>query len=238
MKNAHLRMGTLQFTKVLRDTTIDVSVRMDRLIAEHESDCKSARCHLLSVIGNDQEIAAIAAAITDDARFYASGPELNRIMIALGKDADVFRGSINIPGRRRPLRHLVAVSEDLSRTRSGGNPTARRTVLCDDDPAFLLYRLGARFGLPVLAEWSEWFGRELDRHKAVEALIGLGCRPVLVKGTKKRFLGWIGHALKRGVIAIPRDGQTSPWQVPTSFKTYLDAAVDEAPEFRCSALTE
>jgi hypothetical protein len=28
MKNAHLRMGTLQFTKVLRDTTIDVSVRM------------------------------------------------------------------------------------------------------------------------------------------------------------------------------------------------------------------
>ena len=35
MKNAHLRMGTLQFTKVLRDTTIDVSVRMDRLIAEH-----------------------------------------------------------------------------------------------------------------------------------------------------------------------------------------------------------
>ena len=46
MKNAHLRMGSLQFTKVLRDTTIDVSVRMDRLIAEHDSDGRSARCHL------------------------------------------------------------------------------------------------------------------------------------------------------------------------------------------------
>ena len=228
MKNAHLRMGTLQFTKVLRDTTIDVSVRMDRLVAEHESDRRSARCHLLSVIGNDQEIGAIAAAISDEARFYASGPELNRIMISLGKDADVYRGSISIPGRRRPLRHLVAVSEDLSRTRAGGNPTARRTVLCDGDPAFLLYRLGVRFGLPVLPEWSEWFGQEVDRHKAVEPLIGLGCRPVLVKGTKKRFLGWIGHALKRGVIVIPDVAQTSPWQVPTSFRMELDAAADEA----------
>ena len=228
MKNAHLRMGTLQFTKVLRDTTIDVSVRMDRLVAEHESDRRSARCHLLSVIGNDQEIGAIAAAISDEARFYASGPELNRIMISLGKDADVYRGSISIPGRRRPLRHLVAVSEDLSRTRAGGNPTARRTVLCDGDPPFLLYRLGVRFGLPVLPEWSEWFGRELDQHKAVEPLIGLGCKPVLVKGTKKRFLGWIGHALKRGMIVIPDVVQASPWHVPASFRIESDAAADEA----------
>lgn len=228
MKNAHLRMGTLQFTKILRDTTIDVSVRMDRLIAEHESDSRSGRCHLLSVVGNDQEIAAIAAAISDDARFYASGPQFNRIMISLGKEADVFRGTINIPGRRRPLRHLVAVSEDMSQTRAGGNPTARRTVLCGDNPAFILYRIGARFGLPVLPEWSEWFGRELERHKAVESLLGLGCRPVLVKGTKKRFLGWIGHALKRGIIRIPNDACAISWQVPTSFEGELDVAKSEA----------
>jgi hypothetical protein len=213
---------------VLRDTTIDVSVRMDRFIAEHGSDDHSARCHLLSVIGNDQEIAAIAAAISDEARFYASGPGLKRIMISLGKDVDLFRGSINVPGRRRAVRHLVAVSEDLSRTRSGGNPTARRTVLCRDDPAFLLYRLGARFGLPVLPEWNEWFSHELRRHNAIEPLMGLGCRAVLVKGTKKRFLGWIGHALKRGDINIPLDDQPSVWQVPTSFQAELDAGADEA----------
>jgi hypothetical protein len=34
---------------------------MDRMIAEHDTDNRSAHCHLLSVIGNDQEIAAIAA---------------------------------------------------------------------------------------------------------------------------------------------------------------------------------
>ena len=228
MKNAHLRMGALQFTKVLRDTTIDVSVRMDRLIAEHDSGGRSARCHLASVIGNDQEIAAIAAAISEEARFYASGPGFDRLMIDLGKEAEVFRGSISIPGRRRPVRHLVAVSEELSRTRAGGEPTARRTVLCNDDPEFLLYRLGVRFGLPVLPGWSEWFGHELARHNAIEPLIGVGCRPVLVKGTKKRFLGWIGHALKRGVIRVPPEERCPVWQVATGWKTVLETAAEEA----------
>jgi hypothetical protein len=78
MKNAHLRFGNLQFTKVLRDTTIDITVRMDRMVAEHDAENRSAKCHLLSVIGNDQEIAAIAAAISEEARFYASGPERAR----------------------------------------------------------------------------------------------------------------------------------------------------------------
>ena len=168
MKNAHLRMGSLQFTKTLRDTTIDITLRMDRMIAEHDADNRSARCHLLSVIGNDQEVAAIAAAIADEARFYASGPDVNRLMITLGKEAEVFRSSISIPGRRRPLRHLVAISEELSKTRAGGNPSARRTILCDDDRAFQLYRISGRFGLPVLPEWSEWLrgdagARERDR---------------------------------------------------------------------------
>ena len=228
MKNAHLRMGSLQFTKTLRDTTIDITLRMDRMIAEHDADNRSARCHLLSVIGNDQEVAAIAAAIADEARFYASGPDVNRLMITLGKEAEVFRSSLSIPGRRRPLRHLVAISEELSKTRAGGNPTARRTILCDDDRAFLLYRIGARFGLPVLPEWSEWFGEMLEHKNTIEPLIGIGCTPVVVKGTKKRYLGWIGHGLKRGAIRIPEHGQAALWQVPTWFSANLREREKEA----------
>ena len=228
MKNAHLRMGSLQFTKMLRDTTIDITLRMDRMIAEHDTENRSARCHLLSVIGNDQEVAAIAAAIADEARFYASGPDVNRLMITLGKEAEVFRSSMSIPGRRRPLRHLVAISEELSKTRAGGNPTARRTILCDDDRAFLLYRIGARFGLPVLPEWSEWFGQMLEHKNTIEPLIGIGCTPVVVKGTKKRFLGWIGHALKHGAVRIPENGQPALWQVPTWFPANLRETEKEA----------
>lgn len=228
MKNAHLRMGSLQFTKVLRDTTIDITLHMDRMIAEHDADNRSARCHLLSVIGNDQEIGAIAAAIADEARFYAKGPDVNRLMITLGQDAEVFRSSISIPGRRRPLRHLVAISEELSKTRAGGNPNARRTILCDDDRAFLLYRIGARFGLPVLAEWSDWFGQMLERKNAIEPLIGIGCMPIVAKGTKKRFLGWIGHALKRGAIRIPEHGEPALWQVPAGFSDNREETEREA----------
>jgi hypothetical protein len=228
MKNAHLRIGSLRFTKVLRDTTIDITVRMDRMIAEHAADNRSAQCHLLSVIGNDQEIGAIAAAIADEARFYATGPEINRLMITIGEGAEVFRSSISVPGRRRPLRHLVAISEELSRTRAGGNPSARRTILCDDDGAFLLYRISVRFGLPVLPEWSEWFGQMLERKNAIDPLIGIGCVPVVVKGTKKRFLGWIGHALKHGAIKIPEHRQTTAWQMPISFPDRLQTTEDEA----------
>ena len=55
MKNAHLRMGTLQFHKVTRDTTIDVRLWMDRLIAEHEDGSHGrAKAHLISVFGGDQ----------------------------------------------------------------------------------------------------------------------------------------------------------------------------------------
>ncbi|MBY0502696.1 MAG: hypothetical protein K2X03_02220 [Bryobacteraceae bacterium] len=218
MKNAHLRTGKLQFIKVLRDTATDVTLHLDRLVAERAAEGGSAQCHLLSVIGNDQEVAAIAAAIADEARFYATAPALDRLMISLGKDPEVFRASINIPGRRRPLRHLIAISAELARTRIGGDPRARRTILVESDPTFLLYRLGARFGLPVLPEWNDWFVRMIESKNSVERLIGIGCDPVVVKGTKKRFLGWIGHALRRAVIHIPERSQGVRWQAAIAFQ--------------------
>ena len=105
MKNAHLRMGSLQFTKMLLDTTIDITLRMDRMIAEDDADNRSARCHLLSVIGNDQEVAAIAAAIADEARFYASGPDVNLAHDhAWQRRPKCFRSSHEHSGpERRPL---------------------------------------------------------------------------------------------------------------------------------------
>ena len=207
-------MGTLQFTKMTRDTTIDVRVHVDRAIVEYEPDNRAARCHLLSIFGNDQEIAAMAAALSEEARFYLTGPEIDRLMIGVGPDPAVYRSSINVPGRRRPIRHLIALSDELAKTCPGGNPGARRTVLCYSDADFMLYRLGVRFGLPVLREWSKWFADELRQRQAIEPLIGIGCHPVLVRGTKKRFLGWIGHGLKRGFIRIPENGDSCQWELP------------------------
>ena len=222
-------MGTLQFTKIARDTTIDVRVHLDRAIAEHDSEKKSARCHLFSVFGNDQEIAAIAAALSEEARFYLTAPGIARLMIAVGPEPVVYRGSLSVPGRRRPIRHLVALSDELAKTCAGGNPGARRTILCRDEAEFVLFRLGVRFGLPVLPDWSDWFTDELMRRRAIEPLIGIGCSPVLVKGTKKRFLGWIGHGLRHRLICVPESREVRPWQVTNRFEVVPEEPHSTAP---------
>ena len=218
MKNAHLRMGTLQFHKVTRDTTIDVRLWMDRLIAEREDGAHGrAKAHLISVFGGDQEIAAINAAVAEEGCFQVHGPGIPALTVALGADAETFRASISVPGRKRPVRHLVAISKELALTRAGGDPKARRTVLCGNTPSFILYRLAVRFGLPALPDWSEWFQKELMRRRAIQPLIGLGCEPVLVRGTKKRFLAWIGQGLKRRQIEIPEGLETPSWDIPARF---------------------
>lgn len=228
MRNAHLRLGTLQFHKVTRDTTVDVRVRIDRLILECGADGGTGRVHLISAFGGDQDIAAIAAGITEEATFTVNGPDLAPMRVTLGDDAQVFRGSITIAGLKRPMRHLVAASRELGLTRPGADVKARRTILCSGDPAFVLYRVGVRFGLPVLPEWSSWFWSELERRRAVRPLIGIGCHPVIVNGTKKRFLGWIGYGLKRRRIEIPQSLERAEWKVSTSFS--LVCTEDSPPE--------
>jgi hypothetical protein len=58
----------------------------------------------------------------------------------------------------------------------------------------------------------------------MEHLIGIGCRPVLVRGTKKRFLGWIGHGLKRGLIRIPESREANDWHLAANFEVLRTAS--------------
>ena len=118
---------------------------------------------------------------------------------------------------RRPIRHLVAISAELAKTFPGADPGGRRTILCDDDPTFVLYRIAQRFGLPVVPEWAGWFNEELNRHRAIKPLIGLGCSPVLVSGTKKLFLKWIRRALRQKQIEVPDCNGPVRWNWAHSF---------------------
>jgi hypothetical protein len=210
VKNAHLRFGTLRYTRHTHDTTIDVRVRMDRLILEPQQD-GNAIAHLISVVGNDADIGGIWAAILDCRTFWLEGPALEIVSATLGDKPQCWRGSISIPGRKRPLRHLVAISRELALTAPGGDNGSRRTILCGDDPAFVLYRVAQRFGLPVVPQWADWFMEELQGRKAIAPLTGLGCSPVVVKGTGKAFLNWIGKAVKRRAIQLPDTKQPIRW---------------------------
>ena len=111
----------------------------------------------------------------------------------------------------------MAISAELAKTRPGADPQGRRTILCDNDPTFVLYRIAQRFGLPVVPEWAAWFNKELHCRGAIKPLIGLECSPVLVDGTKKLSLKWIRRALRQKRIEVPDRNGPIYWNLSNSF---------------------
>jgi hypothetical protein len=132
---------------------------------------------------------------------------------SLGEKPAIYRSSLQIPGRKRPVRHAVLLSRELMETTLGANGDARRTVLFDEQAEFVLHRLSVRFGMPVLPEWAGWFRMELDRRRLIEPIFGWNCSPVVVKGTKLRMLRVLSQGLKRGSIQVPDERS---WDVPSS----------------------
>jgi len=203
MQNAHLRMGKLTFVKQTRDTITNISVHLDRLVAERPGDRRSViDLHLISVFGGDQDIGAVIAAAYESLRFQLN-VGAQEFMGLLGEKPVVYRASLQVPGRKRPVRHAILLSKAFFETTFGACSEARRTVLFDDSAEFVLHRLAVRFGLPVLPEWSDWFRAELERRKLVEPLCGLNCNPIAVKGTKLRLLRILGQGIRRQAIEIP-----------------------------------
>jgi len=225
MKNAHERFGVLEYTKRTKDTTTRIRLRMDRFVGEVDTEgaCKG---HLISVLGGDSDVGAIWAGVVEQNHFTVEAPGADPVVITLGEGAQCFRGTINVPGRR-PIRHLVATSAELAKTRPGMDPEGRRTILCDKNPTFVLYRISQRFGLPVVPDWAEWFAEELERRGAIKPLFGLECSPVLVSGTKKSFLKWIGRALRQKRIQFPEDNGPVRWSLSRSFFRVSETDLDD-----------
>jgi hypothetical protein len=218
MQNAHERFGSLEYTKHTKDTTTRVRVHIDRAVLESAKDERGqANAHLISMIGGDAEVGALWAAVIEGALFHINLPGRGPISTSLGAEAQCFRGSVMVPGKKRPARHLVAISAELANTKPGADREGTRTILCDDDPAFVLYRVAYRYGLPVAPEWAPWFMRELNQRKAITPLLGLGCSPILVKGNKQMFLKWIGRALREDRVRIPEQNGSISWKLPCTF---------------------
>ena len=204
MQNAHLRMGKLTFARQTRDSVTNITVGLSCLVAEPPDSHSATTFHMVSVFGGDQDIGAVLAAAHEALRFRVT-TDTHELLGTLGEKPVIYRTSVQIPDRKRPVRHAVLLSKMFFETTLGANSEARRTVLYDDASEFLLHRLAVRFGLPVLPEWAEWFGAELRRRGMVEDLVGLNCNPVAVKGTKLRLLRILSQGLRRRAIAIPAE---------------------------------
>lgn len=214
MKNAHLRFGWLMYVKSTEKTTTSLKLHLDRFIGELLPDPpRQAKAHLISVIGGDTQIAAISAAISLGDRFMIEGPDIPPVRVCLERNAECFKGSIQIPGRKKPLRHLIGVSEELIL----GNRSANtgRLLLAGSDKQFLWGSVADTYGIPSIPEWADWFEDELNTHRAVTPLLGVGCNPVIIKGAKEQFLDWLSWGVESGAIRFPDAAGPVCWPATT-----------------------
>jgi len=200
MKNAHLRFGWLTYVKSTEKTTTSIKLRLDRFIGEALPDPpRQAKAHLISVIGGDTQIAAVQAAISLGDRFLVEGPEVAPARVCLERNALCLKGSIPIAGRKKPLRHLIAISQEFTATTSAGS----KTLLGGSDSRFVWASIAALYGIPAMPEWGDWFMRELKTHRAIVPALGIGCRPVIIRGEKEQFLDWLSWGVESGAIPFP-----------------------------------
>jgi len=192
MKNAHTRIGTIEFSVEKKKTSTRVRAYFDRFAKEGD------QAHMVSLFGNDAEIAAFQAAIQSDLPLTAIAPNGHHHMLRLGEKAATYRGHIQIPGRSRPLRHMLAFSKSILQNGSEGS-----VYLLDRDPGLVWTTIVSTLGLPATPEWAQagvkWLS---DSGKLIE-MAGYGCEPIVVKTTRDEMLAWIGEGVRTKALPFP-----------------------------------
>ena len=210
MKNAHLRFGWLTYVKSTEKTTTSIMLRLDRFIGEVLPDPpRQAKAHFISVVGADTQIAAVSAAISMGDRFIVEGPDVQPIRVCLERNAQCFKSSIQVPGRKKPLRHLIGLSEEFVAGNVSSNPG--RTLLAGSDKQFVWASIAHIFGIPGVPEWADWFAGEMNTHHALTHALGIGCDPVIVSGEKYQFLDWLSWGVESGAVSFPTQTGSIRW---------------------------
>jgi len=210
MKNAHLRFGWLTYVKSTDKTTTSIKLRLDRFIGEVLPDPpRKAKAHLMSVIGGDTQISAVSAAISMADRFMVEGPDVLPTRVCLERNAQCFKGSVQVPGRKKPLRHLIALSEEFAA--SNASASSGRTLLASSENRFIWASIAQIHGIPGVPDWADWFRSELETHRAIVPALGIGCDPVIVKGQKEQFLDWLGWGVESEAINLPSETSSIRW---------------------------
>jgi hypothetical protein len=222
MKNAHLRFGWLTYVKSTEQTTTSIKVRLDRFVGEALPDPpRQAKAHLISVIGGDTQISAISSAISMSDRFMVEGPDVPPTRVCLERNAQCFKGSVQVPGRKKPLRHLIGLSEEFAaRNMSSGSG---KTLLAGSDNAFVWASIANIYGVPAVPEWADWFAGELKTHHAISHVLGIGCDPVLIRGTKEQFLDWLSWGVESEAIRFPDAMGSVRWPKLNLEDLFIDA---------------
>jgi hypothetical protein len=200
MENAHLRLGLLEYVRFTEKASTRIRLRVDRYMGQDR------QAHLLSVFGNDSDVGAITAAIHEKATFRITFPNGTEKEIEFGEHASCYKGAVTLPGRKQPVRHLVAVSRHLH-----ANGSAGQTILLrykrDEAWATLVNFLG----LPADPRWADPILRIIENKRKVEEIDGIGCEPVLISATTDEVLEWVGEGLRSGSLGFPEEAGPILW---------------------------
>jgi len=200
MENAHLRLGLLEYVRFTEKASTRIRVRVDRYIGEDR------QAHLLSVFGNDSDVGAITAAVHEKSTFALTFPDGTTKDVTLGEHASCYKGAVALPGRKHPVRHLLAVSEPLHT-----NGTAGRTILLRYRRAEAWATIVSFLGLPADPSWADHLLSVVERKKRIEEIDGIGCEPVLALATTEEILEWIGEGLRAGALRFPEETGPVAW---------------------------
>jgi hypothetical protein len=204
MENAHLRLGLLEYVRFTEKASTRIRLRVDRYMGEDR------QAHLLSVFGNDSDVGAITAAVHEKATFTLSFPDGTTKEVTFGDHASCYKGAMMLPGRKHPVRHLVAVSQELHT-----NGTAGRTLLLRYRREEAWATLVSFLGLPADPAWADHVLGVVERKRRVEEIDGIGCQPVLISATTEEMLEWIGEGLRSGAVAFPCETGAVGWPRPS-----------------------
>jgi hypothetical protein len=196
MQNAHLRLGLLEYQRMTEKTSTRIRLRVDRYVGEDQ------QAHLISVFGNDSDVGAITAAVHEKATFTLTFPDGEVKEISFGEHASCYKGAVSLPDRKHPVRHFVAVSEELYTNGGVG-----RTILLGYQRDQAWATLVSFLGLPAEPSWAEHVLGVVEAEERISPLDGIGCQPVLISATTEEVLEWIGDGLRSRVLSFPeRDG--------------------------------
>jgi len=192
MDNAHLRMGIVEYNVTTKSYSTRVQAFCDRFAMD------AAQTHMLSIFGNDAEIAAISAAISTGAQLTAMLPDGTTKHLSLGDDVTNYRGHIQIADRKRPIRHLLSFSKALTQNGMDG-----KVYLLYNDPALIWATVISFLGLPATPEWADAGVQMLSQTGKIEQMTGFNCTPVAVKVAREELLAWIGEQVRAGALEFP-----------------------------------
>ena len=133
MKNAHERFGKLVYRRRTEKTATNLRVFLDAFVGEDRG-----KAHLVSVVGGDVEIGALAAAFANGDSFTVVDPYGEESIVSLGEKPLCFRGSIVVP---RPEAAAETSCELLAGI--GGHDLRRETAPYQRRPFLHLVFAGA-----------------------------------------------------------------------------------------------